>query len=87
VRDWFGGAGLLVLSFVVGVADIDPFLLSLVAGAPEATPVLVQAILIAMMGNTLAKGAYFIFLAKGHRRSTAWRFGLWALLHVPLLFV
>ncbi len=87
VRDWFGGVGLLILSFVVGVADIDPFLLSLVAGAPEATRVLVQAILIAMMGNTLAKGAYFIFLAKGHRRTTAWRFGLWALLHVPLLFV
>jgi uncharacterized membrane protein (DUF4010 family) len=87
VREWFGGAGLLVLSFVVGVADIDPFLLSLVGRAPEATRVLVQAILIAMMGNTLAKGAYFIFLAKGHRRTTAWRFGLWALLHVPLLFV
>lgn len=87
VRDWFGGTGLLVLSFVVGVADIDPFLLSLVGGASEATRVLVQAILIAMMGNTLAKGAYFIFLAKGHRRATAWRFGLWALLHVPLLFV
>jgi uncharacterized membrane protein (DUF4010 family) len=87
VRDWFGGAGLVILSFFVGVADIDPFLLSLVGGAPEATRVLVQAILIAMMGNTLAKGAYFVFLTKGHRRATAWRFGLWALLHVPLLFL
>jgi uncharacterized membrane protein (DUF4010 family) len=87
VREWFGGVGLLILAFVVGVADIDPFLLSLVAGAPEATHMLVRAILIAMMGNTLAKGAYFIVLAKGRRRSAAWRFGLWALLHVPLLFV
>ncbi len=87
VREWFGGVGLLLLAFLVGVADIDPFLLSLVAGAPEATQVLTRAIIIAMMGNTLAKGAYFAFLAKGHRRTAAWRFGLWALLHVPLLFM
>jgi len=43
---------LLVLSAIVGVTDIDPFILSLINGASHIEPVIVSAIIIAMMSNT-----------------------------------
>jgi uncharacterized membrane protein (DUF4010 family) len=85
-KKFFGSAGLLVLSFIVGVVDIDPFILSLVRESAYGT-LITMAILIAMMSNTLAKGTYFAVLAKNRRRDAIWRYGLWALLHVPLIFV
>jgi hypothetical protein len=60
--------------------------LSLVNGA-VATPTLLAAILVAMMTNTMAKGIYFSALAVGVRKATLIRFGIWAALHVPLIFL
>ncbi len=85
-RDFFGSAGLLVLAAIVGVTDIDPFLLSLVHGNAAADPVLLSAFLIAMMSNTIMKGIYFGTLAVPVRKEVLWRYGIWALLHIPLAF-
>ncbi|MBN2290509.1 MAG: DUF4010 domain-containing protein, partial [Candidatus Glassbacteria bacterium] len=87
VKDYFGNAGLYVLSFIVGVTDIDPFILSLVHGNPAVTKVLVDAIIISMMGNTLIKGIYFGGLAREARNQAFLRYGLWTLLHLPFLFM
>jgi hypothetical protein len=47
----------------------------------------VSAILVSMMSNTIVKGIYFGFLAREMRRSTVWRFGVWALLHLPVMMI
>ncbi len=85
VQKFAGTAGLLTLAAVVGVTDITPFILSLVQNPATALMVGVQAILLAMMSNTLVKGVSFAFLAPLVRRQTLIRFGLWALLHLPLI--
>jgi len=82
-----GGTGLLVLGAVVGVADVDPFVLSIVQHADDAASIAVPAMIIAVMSNTIAKGAYFGFLVPGERRQTAWRYLTWAALHIPLIFI
>lgn len=87
VRKELGNAGLLALSAVVGATDIDPFLLSLMRGTTQADRIVVPAVLLAMMSNTVVKGIYFGSLAKTVRRETAWRFGLLALLHVPFALI
>jgi uncharacterized membrane protein (DUF4010 family) len=86
VRTNFGDSGLLVLSALIGLSDITPVVLSLVSGG-VATPTLIAAVLVAMMTNTMAKGVYFSALAVGVRRATLIRFGIWAALHVPLIFI
>lgn len=83
----FGNAGLAILSAVVGVTDIDPYVLSLVRGSATIEPILVSAIIIAMMSNTLVKGAYFGALAKAVRKESLIRYGVWALLHIPLIMI
>jgi uncharacterized membrane protein (DUF4010 family) len=83
----FGDSGLLALSAVVGVVDIDPYFLSVVDGGQLVQGALLASLFIAMMSNTVAKGVYFGSMVKGLRGGVAWRFGLWALLHLPLLLV
>jgi uncharacterized membrane protein (DUF4010 family) len=80
----FGSSGLIGLAVLVGVADIDPFILSLVHNTVLSTQLMIAAVIVAMMSNTVAKGMYFGFLAKGMRRETLIRFGAFALLHVPI---
>jgi uncharacterized membrane protein (DUF4010 family) len=87
VKDALGNAGLLGLAAVVGVTDIDPFVLSIVQSTSGAFGLSVAAMILAMMSNTVAKGLYFGFLVPGQRRQTAWRFALWAILHLPLVLV
>ncbi len=87
VQAHFGASALLALAAVVGVADIDPFILSLVQSNPAPERLLVAAILVAMMMNTLAKGIYFSSLAASVRLAGLVRFALWAALHLPLAFV
>ncbi len=87
VQAQFGGSALLGLAAVVGVVDIDPFILSLVQSNPAPERLFVSAILVAMMVNTLAKGIYFASLAASVRRPALLRFGLWAALHLPLAFL
>mgnify|MGYP000492405496 CR=1 FL=1 len=83
-RDALGSVGLLLLALIVGVVDIDPFILSL-AQDSSATGALLLPLILAMMSNTLAKGGYFIVLARELRTQTALRYGIWAALHLPLL--
>ena len=85
VRSSFGSSGLLALSFLVGVTDIDPFILSLVQGTHPFSSLLISAILLAMMSNTLMKGAYFLTMVKPLRKATAIRFGLLAAVHTLLI--
>jgi uncharacterized membrane protein (DUF4010 family) len=85
-QDWLGAEGLLALSAVVGVIDIDPFILSLLGMANGSAGLATSAIIIAMMSNTVAKGIYFSVLATAARRDTLIRYGIWATLHLPLIF-
>jgi hypothetical protein len=48
---------------------------------------MLSAILISMMSNTAIKGVYFGFLAKDARMATAWRYGVWTLLHIPVILI
>ena len=81
----YGGAGLMVLAGVVGVTDIDPFILSMISRLAEPENVVITAIIISMTSNTLMKGLYFAFMAKDVRGATAWRYLLWAALHIPVI--
>jgi uncharacterized membrane protein (DUF4010 family) len=85
VKEYFGSTGILGLAAIVGVTDIDPFILSVVQGTHPVGDLIVSAILIAMMSNTIVKGVYFWYLAKPVRMQTAWRFACWAGLHVPMI--
>jgi len=82
-----GNAGLMSLSALTGLTDIDPFILSLVRKAAPILTLTLKAMFVAMMSNTLVKGVYFGVLAPGLRKQAAWRFGLWAVLHVPFILI
>ena len=87
VQRLYGNTGLLTLAGIVGVSDIDPFILSIVNQWTSGQNLTILAILVAMMSNTIIKGIYFGFLAKEVRTETAWRFGLWAILHLPIIYL
>jgi uncharacterized membrane protein (DUF4010 family) len=54
-----------VLSFVVGFSDIDPFVLSLLAGHFQVAPAaVIPAILIATGSNNLLKAGYALVLSR-----------------------
>jgi uncharacterized membrane protein (DUF4010 family) len=65
----FGTAGIYVLAVVVGVSDIDPFVLSLAQhGAGEVSVAVgVVAILLATSSNNLLKAAYVVAYSGGSR--------------------
>ncbi|MCW8823668.1 MAG: DUF4010 domain-containing protein, partial [Ignavibacteriaceae bacterium] len=56
VQQFFGEGGLLGLSAIVGVTDIDPFILSLINKQSLVVNVVNSAILVSMMSNTVIKG-------------------------------
>ena len=85
-RENFGQVGVFGLSVLSGLVDVDPFFLSVVQG-PSQGRLMVQAIIIAVMMNTLAKGTYFAALSRGNRVRVLWRYGLWAACHLPLLWI
>ena len=60
VQDHYGHAGVYALAAVVGVADIDPFALSLAQGGLRTAPshVLVASLLVAASSNDLLKAVY-----------------------------
>ncbi|MFH1069501.1 MAG: MgtC/SapB family protein [Candidatus Glassbacteria bacterium] len=86
VKSYFGNAGLFILSFIVGVTDIDPFILSIINN-PVVSKIMVSAIIISMMGNSLIKGIYFGGLAKAARKETFLRYGLLTVAHLPFIFL
>jgi len=87
VNRLLGDAGLLVLSTITGVMDIDPFILSLIQHAESVKTIYVSAVILAAMSNTLIKGIYFAVISKRLQRETILRYGIWAALHIPLVFV
>jgi uncharacterized membrane protein (DUF4010 family) len=77
----YGTDGLHILSFVVGMTDIDPFILSLLEGSFRVSESqLITAIIIAAGSNNLIKAIYA--LAFGRNRHT-----LAAAAWLTLLFV
>lgn len=69
VIEHYHEGGLVALSFVVGFADIDPFVLSLVQGAFDAPDAAIaQAIIVATASNNLLKAAYIALWS--NRRTT-----------------
>jgi uncharacterized membrane protein (DUF4010 family) len=86
VKTFLGASGLVLLALVVGVVDIDPFILSAVRNS-AVDRIVVAAILMAMLSNTVAKGAYFGAQAKSMRRQAILRYTGWALLHLPAAFL
>jgi uncharacterized membrane protein (DUF4010 family) len=87
VKNFLGSIGLLFLSAIVGVTDIDPFILSLINGVAHIEPVIVSAIIIAMMSNTIIKVVYFTVQTKQQKKTAYIHYGIWALLHIPLVFL
>lgn len=87
VKKFFGSGGVLTLSAIVGVTDIDPFILSLIRGQEPVTALIISAVIISMMSNTIIKGVYFGSLAKKAKKETIIRYGLWALLHIPFILL
>ena len=67
----FGSAGIYSLAAIVGVTDIDPFVLNLAQGGTSgmSDSALAAAILIAASSNNILKAAYAAFFAGG--RATA----------------
>ena len=86
VKQKLGEAGTFGLALLVGVADVDPFILSLLRETDVAPAVISAAIILATMSNTIAKGFYFGTLASSVRRPTAVRYAAWALLHLVVVF-
>jgi uncharacterized membrane protein (DUF4010 family) len=88
IRASFGNAGVLALSALVGVTDINPFILSLINN-PQIERLIVSSIIIATMSNTVAAGIYFGGQLQNTsvRNETFLRYGIWALLHLPFVFL
>lgn len=87
VQEIVGSKGLLSLAAVVGLSDIDPFILSLVHTPKIEISLITSAILLAMMSNTIIKGVYFGYLVPSLRNKTIQRFGLLALAHIPMMLL
>lgn len=87
VKNYFGDSGLISLSAITGVTDIDPFILSLIRGTNPVGNIVISSIIIAMMSNTVVKGIYFVFFSKLDSKQIMWRYLLWAVIHIPFAFL
>jgi uncharacterized membrane protein (DUF4010 family) len=87
VKQFWGESGLIGLSLIVGVTDIDPFILSIIGKQNILVSVINTSIIISMMSNTLVKGIYFGFLSKTMRMKVIIYFSLWAAIHAILIFL
>jgi uncharacterized membrane protein (DUF4010 family) len=69
----FGSAGIYALAAIVGVSDIDPFVLNIAQGdaAAIAIRVSVGAILVATSSNNLLKAVYAVVYSGGRLRAAA----------------
>jgi len=69
----FGTSGIYTLAAVVGVTDIDPFVLNLAQGGTSgvADSTLTAAILIAASSNNILKAAYAVFFGGGRTTATS----------------
>jgi uncharacterized membrane protein (DUF4010 family) len=69
----FGSAGVYALAAIVGISDIDPFVLNLAQPETSQVPVdlAVGAILVATSSNNLAKTVYALVYSNGQLRASA----------------
>jgi uncharacterized membrane protein (DUF4010 family) len=61
----FGRSGLNGLAAIVGITDIDPFVLSIAQGNAGPRPAVAEAILIAVSSNNVLKAGYAFFFGGG----------------------
>ncbi len=78
VLNRFGSQGLDIMALIVGVTDIDPFLVSLFSGTYKVSlPEIADATLIAISSNNLMKLGYVLFLgSKDVRKPVIFGFGV-----------
>ena len=87
VLKWYGHQGLHILSFIVGVTDIDPFLLSLFSGKYAIdVQMLTRATLIAISSNNLMKLGYVYSLGNPKMRKNI-VMGFLAIVLISLVFI
>jgi uncharacterized membrane protein (DUF4010 family) len=90
VTRYLGDSGVYSLAAIMGVTDVDPFIMGMTqaAGASTAVHVAAAAILIAAASNNAVKGAYAWYFASGPagRQSLMLLAALAALGLLPLLF-
>ena len=73
VLRFYGSSGLSLLSFVVGVTDIDPFLLNLFQGKQAfAEHLVVMATIQATISNNFLKAVYGVTLGAPAMRRYLW---------------
>ncbi len=83
----YGAHGLNFLALIVGVTDIDPFLVSLFSGKYQVSlPVIADATLIAISSNNLMKLGYVLFLGNKTIRFSA-TLGFGVIIFACVLFV
>ena len=87
VKQFWGESGLIGLSLIVGVTDIDPFILSLIEKQNILANVVNTSIIVSMMSNTFVKGIYFGSLSKSLRLKVFFYFSVWAAVHAILIFI
>jgi uncharacterized membrane protein (DUF4010 family) len=90
-RDYLGRTGLYSLAAIMGVTDVDPFILGLAQSGPAATPLRIAtaAIIIAAASNNAVKAIYAYSFADRStgRRSLALLLALTLLGIIPLAWV
>ncbi|HEX4584741.1 MAG TPA: MgtC/SapB family protein [Burkholderiaceae bacterium] len=88
--EYLGDSGVYSLAAIMGVTDVDPFIMGMTQAAGTTTPthVAASAILIAAAGNNAAKAGYAWYFARGQtgRQSLLLLGALAALGLVPLYF-
>jgi len=88
---YLGKAGVYALAAIMGITDVDPFIMGITQATPTLTPLTVASasILIAASSNNVAKGIYAYTLAdrRTGTQSLGFLFGLAALGLVPLLWL
>jgi uncharacterized membrane protein (DUF4010 family) len=87
---YLGKSGIFILAAIMGVADVDPFIISMTQEAGGLTPVAIAAagIAIAAASNNVVKGIYAYSLSSKESRVTSlvMLLALGALGFVPLFF-
>ena len=88
---YLGETGVYVLAAIMGVTDVDPFIMGLTQAAPALTPLALAAsgILVAAASNNVVKGIYAYSLAprRTGMQSMSLLFGLALLGLAPMLFL
>lgn len=87
--EYLGKSGVYTLATIMGVTDVDPFIMSITQAVPALTPLQVASsgILIAASSNNIAKGIYAFTLSSRRTgiQSLGFLLGLAALGLLPLL--